>query len=667
MSLKRDAPADTWVEEDGSRGDVSGGPDSNGEDSDSGYHVDPQWRGVLTGRLLDGRYQILELIGEGGMGAVYRAIHKHMDKELAVKVLLPKNKAMEGVTKRFQQEAQSASRLDHPGITQVFDFGQTDDGVFYLVMAYLRGYPLTDLIRDEAPLPADTAVGFGAQICDALAHAHTQGVVHRDLKPDNVMIVPQADGTEQVKLLDFGIAKITQGKGAATGITELGAVFGTPEYLSPEQAAGDPVDHRSDLYSVAVLLYEMLSGRDLFSVETKVQYLAAHIHHAPTPLTALVPQLGVSSHLDQVVLRGLSKQRSERFQSAEDMAQALRRAVSQPATPDSDVLQLDSSESLSPAPAVSSDKTVSPEQPIARSQSDLEAEFEVEQKRKLVVWGLASAVGALVVLVMALSLVLSDGSESGAGKGADVPRARAKDSSLQIVVGLIADSQLKQAEERLNELVQKVPKDPRVHLLYGHLYCRRRVADACLASYTTALVLDREVRLDKQLLANLLKLLTQLKGPRWGRPARVRAVGFATRVFTRGSMGEPVVKMLTGYVNKWWEHDLVWRILALLEQHKAAGGVDWSHAYEIRFRGVSSCDQRKKYIQEIIVRKDDKLLPLLAKLYTVKTLKKPYSRRRISNHCLQKEAAVAIRTLGGEVPKKKRSRSRGSKKHRRGR
>jgi serine/threonine protein kinase len=674
MAPKRDAPADTRPDEEGSGGDVFGGPDSNGDESDPAYDVDPGRRGPLTGRLIDGRYQILDLIGEGGMGAVYRAVHKRMDKELAFKVLLPEYTAMEGLTKRFQQEAQSASRLDHPGIIQVFDFGQTDDGLLYLVMAYLRGRSLTDIISAAAPMPAARAVALGAQICDALGHAHAQGVVHRDLKPDNVMILPRDDGAEQVKLLDFGIAKITQGKGAATGLTELGAVFGTPEYLSPEQAAGDPADHRSDLYSVAVLMYEMLSARNLFCVDTNVKYLSAHIHDAPTPLGSIVPSLGLSSRLDQVVMQGLAKSPDQRFQSAEDLALALRRAVSQPeipVAPDDDEGDSNVSPSLSPSPppspglAALSEKNASLSLPLAQPTADLEA----ERKRKLVVWGLASAVGALVVLVAALSLVLSDDSRSDAGKKADGDRARAlaSDARLRIIEGHISGSRFKQAEKGLNEWVGQAPKDPRVHLLYGHLYCHRGVADACLASYTTALVLDREVRLDEQLLANLHRLMTQLKGPRWGRPARVRAVGFACRVFARGPLGKPVVEMFTRYVNKWWEHDLVWRIVEFLKQHEAAGGIDWSHAYEIRFRSADDCDLRKKYIQEIVVRADAKLLPLLGKLYAEKTLKKPYSRRRISNHCLQQEAAAAIKALGGVIPRKKRPRSRGSKKHRRGR
>jgi len=659
MAPKRDAPAETRVTEERSPQDASQGPDSNTAASDPAGDVVPERRGPLTGRLVDGRYQILELIGEGGMGAVYRAIHQRMDKELAFKVLLPEYTAMEGLARRFQQEAQSASRLDHRGIIQVFDFGQTDDGLLYLVMAYLRGRSLTDLISKEAPLPVSRVMALGAQICGALAHAHDQGVVHRDLKPDNVMIVEGEAGVEQVKLLDFGIAKITQGEGAASGLTEAGAIFGTPEYLSPEQAAGDPVDHRSDLYSLGVILYEMLSGRKLFSADTNVKYLFAHMHDVPEPLTTIVPHLGLSPKLDQVVGRVLAKSPAQRFQTAEELAEVLTRLASQQAMPvqaevaPSGLARVESGP-LPPVGASPPATTVSPGQHTGASTSDPEA----EQKRKLVVWGLGSAVGALLVLVMALSLVLSD-DESGAGKGAGGDRQRASDTHLRLIGGLIAGAHFDKAEKRLRAVVRKAPKDPRVHLLYGHLYFRRGMAEACLASYTTAVVLDRTAREDKTLLANLRRLLIKRKGPRWGRPARVRAVGFATRSFAGGRLGKPAVGMLTRYVNKWWEHDLVWQIIDLLKQHDAAGGIDWPHAYELRFRSVDSCELRKKYIQEIVVRKDPRFLPLLGKLYTDNSLKRPYSKKRLSNHCLHQDAADAIDSLGGTLPaKKSRRRSR---------
>jgi len=665
MAPKRDAPAQTRVVEENRRVETPKGPDSNIAEAAPLVDVDPERRGPLTGRLIDGRYRILELIGEGGMGAVYRAIHTLMDKELAVKVLLPEYTAMPGLAKRFQQEAQSASRLDHPGIIQVFDFGETEDGLLYLVMAHLQGRSLTEVITKEAPLSTPRATALGRQICEALAHAHSQGVVHRDLKPDNVMLISKDGSPEQVKLLDFGIAKITQGEGAASGLTEVGAIFGTPEYLSPEQAAGDPVDHRTDLYSLGVILYEMLSGRKLFSADTNMKYLHAHMHTAPRPLTTLVPQVGLSPQLDQVVLRALAKNPNERFQSAVELINALTGATSQPAILVHPGVVGVGSGPLPPVPAPGTTVPHAITSPFGNPVPPVQytippvTDPEAEEKRKLVVWGLGAAVGALLLLVVALSIVLSD--EDGEGKpnvgksgGSNAMAATAaSDTNLQVVRGLIAASKLKEAEKRLNDIVQNAPKDPRVHLMFGHLHCRRGAVEACLAAYNTAVMLDGALREDGMLVANVQRLLVKRKGPRWGRPVRERTLAFVHRCFTKGKLGEPVVTMFTRYVNKWWEHDLVWQVIELLQKHEAASGIDWSHAYELRFRGEDSCELRKKYIQEIVARKDPKLLPLLGKVYSEPSLKKHFSKKRLSNDCLQEDAAEAIESLGGVLPKKK--------------
>ncbi len=670
MTPNQDGPAETRVVKEGERVEAPGGSGSNVTEpepevdvSDAGLSADDvraDKRGPLTGRLIDGRYQILELIGEGGMGAVYRAMHTLMNKELAVKVLLPEYTAMEGLAKRFQQEAQSSSRLDHPGIIQVFDFGQTDDKLLYLVMAYLRGRSLSEVMLDESPLPQARAAALAGQICDALAHAHAHSVVHRDLKPDNVMIVRREDGTEQVKLLDFGIAKITQGEGAANGLTEVGAVFGTPEYLSPEQAAGDPTDHRTDLYSLGVILYEMLSGRKLFSADTNVKYLYAHMHDAPKPLTTVVPHVGLSPALDQVVLRMLAKDPNERYQSAEELSQAFKRVVSQPALAAHPGVAAVDSGAQPPVPAntVPPASTIPPANTVPPVQYTLPPlTEEAENKRKMVVWGLGAAVGALLLLVVALSIVLS-GDDEDKRKKETTGRRSASEADLHRIRGLIDRKKLEKAEKRLNDLAQKAPKDPRVHVLYGHLHCRRKAAEACLAAYNTAAVLDRAVRDDAQLVANLKGLMVKRRGKQWGRPMRERAVGFAVQIYSKGDLKPPVTKMLTRFVNKWWEHDLIWQVIELLKQHKATLGVNWVHAYEQRFRSVDSCELRKKYIQEIVARKDKKLLGVLGKVYAERSLKKPWSKKRVSNACVSEDAADAIESLGGTLPPKKKSRRR---------
>ncbi len=617
----------------------------------------------------------MEIIGEGGMGAVYRAVHTLMGKEVALKVLLSEYSAVEGMARRFQQEAQSASRLEHPGIIDVFDFGETEDKLLFLVMAFLRGRPLTEIIEQDGPLEVERALGLGVQICDALAHAHEHGVVHRDLKPDNVMVLGSQDGGERVKLLDFGIAKITEGEGAATGMTEVGAVFGTPEYLSPEQAAGDPVDHRADIYSLGAIIYEMLASRRVFSADSNVKLLFAHIHDAPEPIRSVAPGAGVSPALDRAVLKALAKHPGERFQSAADLSRALAAAAT--GAPDSDgagsVHGSGSPGAESAASSVGAHGRAPKEdgpRGVQRTQGDLGASealaarpapaeqarsgADAARVRRRLLWALGGGLGALLVLIM---LVLSIPGGGEASKSADESQAAPR-ISLDLILGLMAAGRLEEASTWLQDLAVRTPKDPRVHLLLGHLYCKRGRADACLSSYSTALVLSASSRDDPQLLSNLRRLLTRRKGRLWGRPIRDRATSFALRIFAKGELSPAVVKMLTEYVNDWWEQDLIWKIIELLRSHEAAGGVSWAHAYRQRFRSVDSCELRKKYIQEMVARGDRRLLPLLGELYSKRSLRKPWSRRRVSNECISKEAARAIKTLGGALPPKERPRRR---------
>ncbi|MFH2009414.1 MAG: serine/threonine-protein kinase [bacterium] len=618
--------------------------------------IRPEDRGPLTGRLLQERYRIKEIIGEGGMGAVYRAVHTLMDKEVAIKVLLPEFSTVEGLAKRFQQEAQSASRLEHPCIVQMFDFGQTEDGLLFLAMSYLPGRSLTDLIRKEAPLPPTRALPIALQICDALAHAHEKGVVHRDLKPDNVMLVTRESGAEQVKLLDFGIAKVTQGDSAAKGLTEAGMVFGTPEYLSPEQAAGDPVDARTDLYSLAVMLYEMLVGRKLFEAKTNVKYLTAHMLEQPRSMIEVAPELNLLPELDRIVLRALTKNPAGRYQTAAELGKALAAvgsALSMPSlsgllsgvVPHAGLTVQDARRPSDPSLGAI------PLAPIHTYPPVLSPTPTQELRRRQAVKWLLGACGFLVLLVAMLAFVLGGNEDEEkkrrAGEGGDkLPAAQ-----LQRIQEQLTSGHLKEAEESLNAAVQKGPKDPRVHLLFGHLHCQRRSVDACLGSYQTATLLDAAVREDPALLENISGLLGKRKGHPWNRKTRVKAEAFVQRTFVGdGALGPRSKKMLTDYVNRWTEADLIWQVIGLLDKHKAVDKVDYVHAYTLHLRSEPDCDKRKKYLKLIALRKDKRFLPFLKRIFTQQFFHKPFSKKRVKNTCIRDDAARVIESLGGTVP-----------------
>lgn len=242
----------------------------------------------LLGRVFDHRYELRSVLSQGGMGTVYRAWQMSVDREVAIKVIHPKLAAVRAVAKRFLREARLASRLNQPNIVNVYDFGQSDDGVLYLVMELLRGRPLSDEIQGGRALPVRRILTIAAQICDALDAAHNQGIVHRDLKPQNIVILDDPPGRDLLKVLDFGLAKSLL-YDTTSLVTQTDALLGTPRYMPPEQISGKPPDQRADLYSLGCILYHMACGQPPFSADNMNTVLAMHLHHSPPPLPDAVP------------------------------------------------------------------------------------------------------------------------------------------------------------------------------------------------------------------------------------------------------------------------------------------------------------------------------------------------------------------------------------------
>jgi len=244
-------------------------------------------REALVGRTIaGGRYEIVRLLGEGGMGAVYQARQVAMDRMVALKLILAELVRSPAAAARFHREMKLTARIEHPNTIRVYDFGETD-GQLFLTMELLRGRTLTDVLNQSGRLELPRIVRIATQVTRALAAAHSEGVVHRDLKPDNVMLIEQYGEHDIVKVLDFGIAKSLDEQEA--GMTSAGAVVGTPAYMSAEQAMGQPVDQRSDLYSLGIMLYEMASGRVPFRAAALTALLVAHATEVPPPLGHVAP------------------------------------------------------------------------------------------------------------------------------------------------------------------------------------------------------------------------------------------------------------------------------------------------------------------------------------------------------------------------------------------
>lgn len=282
----------------------------------------------LVGQTLADKYLIVELIKRGGMGAVYRGKHVLMDKTVAIKVLRPSLAGDDTIVARFSREAKAASRISHPHAVSVTDFGEAENGVVFLVMEYLDGRTLKDIIRSDGPMTLGRAVEITRQVSGALDAAHHQGVVHRDLKSDNIML-SQTNGGDWAKVLDFGIAKIQQAEGARDhDITAPNLVIGTPQYMSPEQCSQTgPIDARSDVYSLGVIIYEMLAGRVPFTGESPTVIMMKQVQDRPPSILETRPDLPAS--MDSLVERALAKQPIDRFQTAGELFEALTLAAAE--------------------------------------------------------------------------------------------------------------------------------------------------------------------------------------------------------------------------------------------------------------------------------------------------------------------------------------------------
>ena len=280
----------------------------------------------LVGQTLAEKYFIERLIKRGGMGAVYLGKHVLMDKTVAIKVLRPSLAGDDMIVARFSREAKAASRISHPHAVSVTDFGEAESGVVFLVMEYLDGRTLKDIIRSEGPMPLSRAVEITRQVSGALDAAHQQGVVHRDLKSDNIML-SQTNGGDWAKVLDFGIAKIQQPEGVRDhDITAPNLVIGTPQYMSPEQCSQTgPIDARSDVYSLGIIVFEMLAGRVPFTGESPTVIMMKQVQDPPPPILKTRPDLPAS--VDSLIERALAKEPAERFQTAGELSSALSKAA----------------------------------------------------------------------------------------------------------------------------------------------------------------------------------------------------------------------------------------------------------------------------------------------------------------------------------------------------
>ena len=405
---------------------------------------EPSW----IGRLVDERYKVIEHLGEGGMGAVYVAEHLKLRKEVALKVIHPEFAGDGEVAARFAREAMASAQLEHPHVASALDFGTLPEGGAYLVMQLVRGKSVHDMLEEHGSIPWKHACEIAAQVADALAAAHDAGIVHRDLKPDNILLQERADGSTQVKVLDFGIARVAleEGRqapeGAAPGkaLTRVGTVMGTPGYMSPEQAMGERVDARADLYALGVVLWEMIVGKDMFGTRDLTAIVTRQLTEPAPPLSLNAPE-PVPPELDALVKAMLSGRADERPESAIFVRDALRQLAYGSAAPVSGMHQLPAAERTdgtartvlakeTPVPASVRQSLAEPVAPVPTvPRAPVQARIAALQSRGRELWGrapewlrrgqpkwIAAGCGALLLGTLVLGVgvaALSGGDEDG--------------------------------------------------------------------------------------------------------------------------------------------------------------------------------------------------------------------------------------------------------------
>ena len=362
---------------------------------------------ALLGSVVDGRYEILRVIGEGGMGIVYEVRHRALGKRFALKALRKDLALDTEIAARFIQEARTAAAVSHPGLVEITDFGRLESGQVYFVMELLQGMSLAALLRTGGPLPAARGLAIVRQLVHALKAAHDASIVHRDLKPDNIHIARGDNETDLVKVVDFGLAKVI----GSSKLTRAGMVFGTPHYMSPEQAAGEAVDHRADIYALGIVMYEMFTGKVPFEADSYMGVLTKHMYMAPAPPSDLSPALKSLGALEEVILRCLQKRPAARYD-------------------DLSALLADLDQRLPPATASGRRESASPATSVLADQLELPTEDEVAPQRAVRHWQLLIIAFGFIAGVAAVVALRRSGTPATPASAAPPPTVQARGPSV---------------------------------------------------------------------------------------------------------------------------------------------------------------------------------------------------------------------------------------------
>ena len=582
--------------------------------------LDEEIEDEQVGRVIDNRYKLQSLLGQGGMGSVYKAEHLGIRRTVAVKLLHPTLASVPEVSRRFEREAFAIGRIEHPNCVDVMDFGQLEDGSLYLVMEYLQGHSLGDELADRERVEPGRALHILRHILRGLQHAHENDIVHRDIKPENVVLVTQNGDPDFAKILDFGIAKLMGSAAEDDGgvkLTQAGMAFGTPVYMSPEQAVGNPVDGRADLYAASVMAYEMVTGHPPFHSDDKIEIMSMHTTRPVPIMSDLVPGLHVPADVENVIAKGLAKRPSDRYATAGDYIEAIETVLAGGSV-EAPIDTLISGQHARAATAMTAQMT----QELAELQGLRER--SQRRTRMLVRAGLMIAALALIGLAIAFSMGGDGSSESG---DPSTLAARASD--------LLDKGDPKGAIDLLTKQQAVVDENAAALVQLGHAYERNREDLLALGAYKKALELDRSLTEDSALKANLNIMRDGEDGM-----AAVEACDILATRFDDQVARDKLVE----FASRDKRRKIRAKAVQVVAAHGLSERVDWVDSYMLDLVQGKNCKARREMVSKLRATGDKRAIPALKKAAYRKGRRGKYKGKKI-NRCLKQEALEAVEHL----------------------
>ncbi len=593
---------------------------------------------------MDGRYRITGVLGSGGMGCVYRAEHVAIRRPLALKLLHPEVEGVDGISERFQREAFAIGRVDHPNCVNVSDFGRLEDGTLYMVLEVLDGVPLFDLLEKERQLGWRRALHIARHVLSALAYAHEAGIVHRDVKPENVILVDQDGDSDFAKILDFGIAKLfdqAQVEAGHPGLTQLGVTIGTPTYIAPEQAFGQPVDARADLYALSAMLFEMIAGDPPFEAAEVVALLTMHATAEVPRISEIAPPVRVPPEVEAMIRRGLEKNKEERIQSAEEYIAQIDEALDvESVLPEPTSLgeASDPSARLSlvegmRVAAEDVRKTLAPV--VARAVTEVQAIPKRRSRRDILAMG-----GGVIALLAGLLVAFGSSGPDYLPTRTRLPLLPPKHGpEAEAAAELLEQGQPKEAAAYLRAQRSKVRKEPYAQLVLGHAHASAQRNLEAIQAYHRAIALEQSLSNDKLLRTNL-ELMLGKKDPRVI-DAALDLLGTLVRDAGDGDAEDRLVRLASSDQNLHTRQ----RAMAVADEVGLGDHIDRLNSYQLDLEQGESCANRKDAVAKLRALGDKRAVPALRKAQRRTRTEGLLKRKTNANACLRTDAEEAVEYL----------------------